>query len=269
MTAKLTHPNTVTVFDYGRTPENIFYYAMELLEGLDLERLVKASGPQDPERVRHILERIADALSEAHGVGLIHRDIKPSNIILCRQGGRLDVPKVVDFGLVQEVTGSSDLALTGEGQVLGTPLYMAPEVMRSSNAGDGRSDLYGLGAVGYYLLTGEHVFPGDNILEICFSHVHKEPIPPSERIGKPISQALEAIILSCLAKKPDDRPQHAAELRDQLIACSGLERWTEDKALRWWQSHPNVLAASFSSGEEDEEDETMARTVMFDRPTSS
>jgi len=269
MTAKLTHPNTVTVFDYGRTPEDIFYYAMELLEGLDLERLVKASGPQSPERVRHILERIADALSEAHGIGLIHRDIKPSNIILCRQGGRLDVPKVVDFGLVQEVTDSTDLALTGDGQLLGTPLYMSPEVMRSPSAGDGRSDLYGLGAVGYYLLTGEHVFPGDNILEICFAHVHKEPIPPSKRIGRPISQPLEAIILSCLAKEPADRPQHAAELRDQLIACSELEPWTEDKAMWWWQSHPNVLAASFSSGEEDEEDETMARTVMFDRPTSS
>jgi len=265
MTAKLSHPNTVTVFDYGRTPEDVFYYAMELLEGADLERLVCSGGPQPPARVRHILERVADALSEAHGIGLIHRDIKPSNIILCRQGGHLDVPKVVDFGLVREIAEQEDLALTGEGQVIGTPLYMCPEIMRSPNSVDARSDLYALGAVGYYLLTGQHVFSGNSLLSICFAHANSVPVPPGERLGADLPADLEAVVLSCLEKDPSKRPQSAEELRDRLVRCSEAGPWSEDEAKAWWADHADLLPAGDSSATDTwEPDEALARTIMLD-----
>jgi serine/threonine-protein kinase len=265
MTAKLSHPNTVTVFDYGRTPEDVFYYAMELLDGADLQVLVGSCGPQPPARVRHILERVADALSEAHGIGLIHRDIKPSNIILCRQGGRLDVPKVVDFGLVREVAEEADLALTGAGQVMGTPLYMGPEVMQSPTSADARSDLYALGAVGYYLLTGQHVFTGSSLLAICFAHVNSVPVPPGERLGTALPADLEAVVLSCLEKDPSARPQSAAELRDRLHGCSEVGPWNEGHARAWWAEHEDALPATESTAvDTSDSDDDLARTVMFD-----
>jgi len=270
MTARLSHPNTVTVFDYGRTPEDVFYYAMELLEGADLEILVSSCGPQPPARVRHILERVADALSEAHGIGLIHRDIKPSNIILCRRGGRLDVPKVVDFGLVREVAEEADLALTGEGKVIGTPLYMAPEVMSSPTSADARSDLYALGAVGYYLLTGQHVFIGSNWLEICYAHINSVPMPPGERLGTTLPADLEAVVLACLEKDPSARPQSAAELRDRLIECSEVGPWREGDARAWWAEHGDALPATGSTVvDPSESDDDLARTIMVDHGENS
>ena len=234
MTAKLTHPNTVTVFDYGRTPENVFYYAMELLEGADLDKLVSVSGPQPPARVRHILTRVADALSEAHDIGLIHRDIKPSNIILCQQGGYLDVPKVVDFGLVHEVDEQIDLSLARKQQIIGTPLYMSPEMIRHPSSIDAKTDLYALGAVGYYLLTGQHVFTGGSVQEICAAHLSAVPIPPEERLGVALPADLQSVVLSCLLKDPMARPQSAAELRRQLIHCSEVGPWSQDDARAWW-----------------------------------
>jgi serine/threonine-protein kinase len=270
MTAKLSHPNTVTVFDYGRTPEGIFYYAMELLEGADLKILVGSCGPQPPARVRHILERVSDALSEAHGIGLIHRDIKPSNIILCRQGGRLDVPKVVDFGLVREVAEKKDLALTGEGQLIGTPLYMCPEVLRDPKSADGRSDLYALGAVGYYLLTGQHVFTGSSLLEICFAHVNSAPTPPRDRLGGALPADLEALVLSCLEKDPSARPQSAAELRDRLIGCSDVGPWGDTEAEAWWAEHGDALPAIESTATDTlESDDDLALTVISDHRWNS
>jgi len=266
MTAKLSHPNTVTVFDYGRTPEDVFYYAMELLEGADLESLVNSSGPQPPARVCHILMQVADALSEAHGIGLIHRDIKPSNIILCRHGGRLDVPKVVDFGLVREVDEQADLALTVEGQMMGTPLYMGPEVMRSPGSADARSDLYALGAVGYYLLTGAHVFTGSTLLEICYAHINAVPVPPGDRLGAGLPPALESIVLSCLEKDPSLRPQSAAELSAQLLECSDVGAWTQDDARAWWAGHSDPHPATESSETVSwEPEEKLARTVVVEQ----
>ncbi|MEE2827880.1 MAG: serine/threonine-protein kinase, partial [Myxococcota bacterium] len=263
----LSHPNTVTIFDYGRTPDDIFYYAMELLEGADLAVLVRASGAQPPARVAHILERVADALAEAHGIGLIHRDIKPSNIVLCSRGGKLDVPKVVDFGLVRQLGDAAEMGLTGEGSILGTPLYLAPESIRGGGAVDGRADLYALGAVGYYLLTGSHLFGGSQLLEICWKHLETPPEPPSERLGRPVPAALEQVLLDCLEKDPDKRPQTAADLRDRLRACvASLGPWGQVQAEEWWARNQQASPALQGSELEDsEERETQVGTIVVQR----
>src|SRR4029450_12284675 len=178
LTAALSHPNTVTIFDFGRTPEGLFYYAMELLDGAPLDVVVDLDGAQPPERVLHVLDGAAGALGEAHEIGLIHRDVKPANIILCKQGGVFDVPKVLDFGLVKDLT-AGEASLTGSATLAGTPLYMAPEAITAQRAMDARSDLYSLGAVGYFLATGTHVFPGRNAVEVLGHHLHTMPERPS------------------------------------------------------------------------------------------
>ena len=240
LTALLTHPNTVTIFDYGRTAEGVFYYAMELLEGATLEEVVAIDGPQSPARVVRILEQVAGALSEAHGVGLIHRDIKPANIVLCCQGGEHDVAKVVDFGLVKEVDRGGGAAVSQDGTISGTPLYMAPEMLRSPDAVEPRSDLYALGAVGYYLLTGQHVFTGASVIEVLGHHLHTAPKPPSEVLGDVLPEALERLILDCLAKDPADRPKDARELRQRLEAVK-TRPWKRRAAMRWWEVHKPAL----------------------------
>ena len=241
LTAQLTHPNTVTVFDYGRTPEGVFYYAMELLEGASLEEIVAHDGAQPAERVVHVLEQVARALSEAHGIGLIHRDIKPANIFLCEQGGEPDVPKVLDFGLVKEVSGAGDVGLTQADAITGTPLYMSPEAIREPANMDARSDLYALGAVGYFLLTGEHVFEGKSLVEVCGHHLHSAPEPPSRRLGSPVPADLEKVLLECLEKDPSNRPKDAAALGEGLRRCQAFGEWTTDKARRWWTGHATGL----------------------------
>jgi serine/threonine-protein kinase len=252
LTALLTHPNTVRIFDYGRTPDNVFYYAMELLDGASLDRVVQAAGPLSAARVIHILDQAAGALSEAHGIGLIHRDIKPANIILTQQGGVPDVAKVVDFGLVKEVTtvaASGDEAtldaITRADSMAGTPQYMAPEAITTPEKVDARTDLYALGAVGYFLLAGVEVFRGRTILEVCGHHLHTEPLPPSRRVDRPAEAAipgdLEALILRCLAKDPSARPASARELRTALAACGDAGGWSEDDARAWWTRHGAAL----------------------------
>jgi serine/threonine-protein kinase len=233
ITARLTHPNTVAVFDYGRTPDGVFYYAMEYLEGITLEDLVETHGPQDPARVVHVLLQICGALEEAHGVGLVHRDIKPANVMLTERGGIPDVVKVLDFGLVKERL-EADAKLSGVNTILGTPHYMAPEAILDPSAIDGRADLYAVGAVGYFLLTGERVFEGSNLIEICSQHLHQTPVAPSEKRSG-IPEALEAAVLSCLAKKPGERPASASALAAVLRAC-GAGEWTRDDAERWWSA---------------------------------
>jgi len=250
LTAQLSHPNTVTVFDYGRTPDNVFYYAMELLDGATLEDVVETDGRQTPARVIHVLDHVAGALSEAHGIGLIHRDIKPANIFLCQQGGEQDVAKVLDFGLVKDLGIDEDAGITQAGIVSGTPLYMSPETMRDTANVDHRSDLYSLGCVGYYLLTGEGVFTGESVFDICSKHLNADPVPPSERIGVSLSIDLEAVIMSCLAKDPAARPQSARELRERLAACADAKGWDAEHARKWWEEHTEALSAPKSEEEQ-------------------
>jgi eukaryotic-like serine/threonine-protein kinase len=235
LTASLSHPNTVSVFDYGHTPDGIFYYAMEYLEGTDLDALVREDGPQPPARVAHVLRQVASALVEAHGIGLIHRDIKPENIILCERGGIPDVAKVVDFGLVRDLEPASGARLTQANVLQGTPLYLSPEAIRAPDAVDARSDLYGLGAVGYYLLTGTHVFGGATTVEVCSHHLHSAPVPPSERLQRPVPAGLERLILACLEKEPERRPGSAADLRDALGDLDDVGSWSEREAREWWE----------------------------------
>ena len=231
LTAELSHPNTVSIYDYGRTPEGVFYYAMEYLDGIDLQHLVDGDGAQPPERVAHILRQVLGALGEAHGVGLIHRDIKPGNIILCERGGVPDVAKVVDFGLVKELDAAD--GLSREDTLMGTPLYMAPESIRSG-AADPRSDIYAVGAVGYYLLTGCHVFTGQSVVEICGHHLHTQPVSPSERIGHDLPPDLEVWVMRCLEKSPDSRPGSAAEAAEEL-ATTYDDSWDAERARDWWR----------------------------------
>ncbi len=237
LTSRLTHPNTVAIYDYGRTADGIFYYAMEYLDGLDLQRLVAADGPQDPGRVVHILTQVCRALSEAHGLGLIHRDVKPANIILCERGGVPDVAKVVDFGLVKSnLAGEQSAHLSAAQVILGTPHFLAPEAIRSADRVDARSDVYALGGVGYYLLTGRQVFDGESVMEICGQHLHTTPVRPSERLGQPLPAAIEAVVLRALEKDPNARPQSAKAMASELEAC-GVAAWTEGRANSWWAEH--------------------------------
>jgi eukaryotic-like serine/threonine-protein kinase len=234
LTSQLTHPNTITIFDYGRTPDGVFYYAMELLDGATLEEVVAIDGPQPPERAIHVLSMVAGALSEAHGLGLIHRDIKPANIFLCERGGESDVAKVLDFGLVKSVTMSGDPALTQAGSIAGTPLYMSPEALIAKDSMDARSDLYAVGAVGYFLLTGHHVFEAKTLLEVCGHHMHTVPLAPCQRLGGPVPADLEAVVMQCLEKDPARRPHSALELRARLRECRCATLWSQERARAWW-----------------------------------
>jgi serine/threonine-protein kinase len=236
LTARLTHPNTVTIYDYGRTPEGVFYYAMELLDGIDLEELVKKTGPLPPARACHILLQVAGALAEAHAIGLIHRDVKPANIMLCRQIGRADIVKLLDFGLVRELD-SVDKTRSDIHTLTGTPLYMAPESIVSPLAVDGRADLYALAAVGYFLLVGAPVFEARTVIEVCGLHLHAAPVPPSQRLGRPLPDGLERAILRGLAKSADDRfPSAEAFARELRLAQEGVS-WTPEEADAWWSIH--------------------------------
>jgi eukaryotic-like serine/threonine-protein kinase len=246
LTARLTHPNTIRVFDYGRTPDGIFYYAMEYLDGASLADVVAESGPMPPARVIHVLDQVAGALIEAHRIGLIHRDIKPANIFLIEQGAVPDVAKVLDFGLVKQVSapGAEDPtlpALSRADSFTGTPLYMAPEAIATPDAVDARTDLYSLGAVGYFLLTGVEVFTGRSIMEVCSHHLRTQPVPPSERLGARLPDDLEALILTCLEKDQAARPADARALRSALRACRDARTWSEDDARRWYDRHSEPL----------------------------
>ncbi|HSI06678.1 MAG: serine/threonine-protein kinase [Myxococcota bacterium] len=223
LTAQLTHPNTITIYDYGRTPDGVFYYAMELLGGATLQHIVETQGAQPEARVAHILRMVAGALAEAHARGLIHRDIKPANIMLGERGGASDVATVLDFGLVRELEGGSSPELTTVGAIVGTPMYLAPEVIKA-NQTSAVSDLYALGAVGYFMLTGNTVFDGDTVVEICGHHLHSPVTPPSQRLGTPIHPGLEALLLACLAKDPEARPESAAAFAEALEELD-LPRW--------------------------------------------
>jgi eukaryotic-like serine/threonine-protein kinase len=237
LTAQLTHPNTVAVFDYGRTPDGVFYYAMEYLDGGDLERLVEYAGPLPPARAVWILEQLCRALGEAHALGLIHRDIKPSNVLLCERGQEGDVAKVCDFGLVKDLKAAQgEPHITQDGALTGTPLYMAPESIAAPESVDARADLYSLGALAHFLLTSAPVFPGRSLVEICAAHLHSVPSPPSA-LNAAVSAELDAIVLRCLEKQPAARFQSALALRQALLACPLPDGWGAEQAAHWWAQH--------------------------------
>ena len=229
--SQLTHPNTVAVYDYGRSPDGVFYYAMEYLGGgIDLENLVRKHGPQPSGRVAAILEQVCGALQEAHDNNIIHRDIKPANIILCERGGMPDIAKVVDYGLVKEITAN----VPDSGQViLGTPAYVAPEAVTDPDRVGPTCDLYALGAVGYFLLTGRRVFEGKTAVETCIQHVTAAPRPPSAVSASYVDPKLEAVLMKCLMKRPEQRFGSAAEMAAALRAISKRD-WDLPDALSWW-----------------------------------
>lgn len=240
ITSSLTHPNTIAVYDFGQTADGTLYYAMEYLNGVTLEDLVRISGPLLAARAIHILYQACGSLAEAHGRSLIHRDIKPSNIILCERGGVYDVTKVLDFGLVKDIEETAP-GLTQANTLVGTPLYMAPELIANTSAFSPSSDLYALGAVGYYLLTGCNVFEGTSAVEICAMHLHDQPVPPSQRLGRKIPSDLEALIMACLAKNPEQRPLGAEAMSETLARCEAFGAWDMAQARQWWSDNRNVL----------------------------
>ena len=256
LTARLTHPNTITIFDYGRTHDGVFYYAMELLDGATLQRIVAVDGAQPAGRVVRILSMVCGALAEAHGIGLIHRDIKPANIMLCTQGGERDVVKLLDFGLVKEFQVDRDIKLTGDNIIVGTPQYMAPESILHPASADARTDIYAVGAVAYYLLAGAEVFNGTSPVEVCAQHLYQQPEPLAAQ-GVAVPAELDALVLACLDKDPERRPQTALDLRRRLDACE-VEPWDRAAMLAWWREYPADSGDDSGIGSGD------ARTIAID-----
>ncbi|NNM31870.1 MAG: serine/threonine protein kinase [Gemmatimonadetes bacterium] len=243
-TALLKSPHTVALYDFGVTDDGRFYYVMELLEGLDLKRLVERNGPVPQERALHILQQVCHSLADAHDAGLVHRDVKPANVFLGQRGADHDFVKVLDFGLVMHprLDEAERTRPTGPGPVTGTPAFMAPELIQGRDV-DARADLYGVGCVAYWLLTGALVFEGKSPREMMAKHIGEPPLPPSARSELPISSDVDTVILRCLAKQPQDRPPDARRLIHELAACAAAsEPWTRERANAWWDTHRPALA---------------------------
>jgi serine/threonine-protein kinase len=240
-TAALRSPHTIQLYDFGLTDDGSFYYVMELLDGFDLEALVERFGPIPPERAIHLLTQVCHSLAEAHAEGLIHRDIKPANVYACRYGREVDFVKVLDFGLVKTRGDerTSELNLTGDHHPGGTPAFMAPEQILDHSQVDGRSDIYAVGCLGYWLVTGQLVFTARTAMEMMFHHAQAKPIPPSQRTELQIPEAFDRVILTCLEKNRGDRPETADVLADRLRTIEVKEPWMADRRRQWWDTyHP-------------------------------
>jgi serine/threonine protein kinase len=248
--ASLRSPHSIQLYDFGVTRDGRFYLVMELLDGIDLETLVRRFGPQPPSRVVHLLLQACESLAEAHASGLVHRDIKPANLHLCRLGLEYDFVKVLDFGLAKRdpMSSTAQTLLTAPEATTGTPAYMPPE-LASGEAVDGRGDLYSLGCVGYFLLTGTLVFEGENALRMILQHLQSEPVAPSVRSGLPIPTELDRLILHCLAKDPGRRPASAGDLAAALARIDVRAPWTQDDARVWWERHLKEGVPSPSASE--------------------
>ena len=257
--ASLRSPHTIGLYDFGVANDGTFFLVMELLDGLDLETLVERFGPLPPERVVHLLRQACESLQEAHTRGLVHRDIKPSNIFTCRLGLAVDFVKVLDFGLVKAVDdrGREATLLTAPESTTGTPAYLAPEMVRGDRVADHRVDIYTLGCVGYWLLTGRLVFQAPNAIQLMYQHANATPVPPSQLSELEIPAELDSVILACLAKYPEERPQSAAELSRRLLAAIPAV-WSEEQAQRWWDRHH----PEFARTEPTEADKRMLTKTM-------
>jgi len=242
-TASLRSPHTIELYDFGVTDNGAFYYVMELLDGFDLETLVERFGPVSPARAIHLLTQVCHSLAEAHADGLTHRDIKPANVYACRYGREVDFVKVLDFGLVKSRGDerATEVSLTRDHHVGGTPAFMAPEQILGDKPTDGRSDIYAIGCLGYWLVTGQLVFSGRTPMETMLQHTQVKPVPPSQRTELEIPEAFDRVILACLEKLPDDRPATAEDLAARLASIETAGAWTQDAARLWWDAnHPRI-----------------------------
>ncbi|MEP7366729.1 MAG: serine/threonine-protein kinase [Acidobacteriota bacterium] len=239
--ASLSSPHTVALYDFGSTEDGTFYYVMELLEGIDLYKVVRDYGPIDAARAVYILVQICDALAEAHEKGLVHRDIKPPNLVLSIQGCSYDFAKVLDFGLAKSLAFPEEEILTRPGTTLGTPAFMAPEAATGKANLDGQADVYSLGCVAYFLLTGSLVFPEKSGLAVALAHTHETPLPPSARTEMPLPAQLDGLILECLAKDPAARPAGCRVLAERLLQSIEHSPWTQGAARHWWEvNRPSI-----------------------------
>ncbi len=238
-TAALSSPHTIQVFDFGTTEQGNFYYVMELLTGRDLESLVRTFGPLPAHRAVFLLRQVCHSLADAHARGMVHRDIKPANIYACRMGLEYDFVKVLDFGLVKlkDKTPLQQTLVTLDHKTTGTPAYMAPEIILGETSVDRRADVYALGCVAYYLLTGQLVFEADTPMKMLMQHVQARPVPPSQRTELPIPPELDDIVMACLEKDPDRRPQDALEMFRLTCGCHSCDGWTHERARTWWETH--------------------------------
>ena len=249
-TAQLSHWNTIEIFDYGRNSDGAFYYVMEYLPGLSLSDLVNQFGPLPAARAIYLLRQACDALREAHDSGLIHRDIKPANLMAAFRGGQYDVTKLLDFGLVKTLTEDDSVHLSKDNTVAGSPLYMAPEQIMKTQAPDRRTDIYGLGAVAYFTLTGRPPFLGESAIAVMISHA-RDPVTPPSALNPSIPADLEQVVLRCLAKNPDDRFPDTTSLGTALESCVDAANWSPRQALDWWQSHRYREAPTTDAGQAD------------------
>ena len=264
MTSKLTHPNTISIYDYGKTEEGILYYAMEYLEGIDLQQIVHLTGPQCSTRVIHIALQVCGSLKEAHEVGLIHRDIKSNNIFLCVRGGIYDYVKVLDFGLVKEMNSLSNAVPSGN-IVQGTPCFISPEAIQTPSKIDPRSDIYSLGITLYHLVTGKYPFKADHVQEVLEMQIDTPPTKPSELVRFQIAEDLEEIIMACLEKDPKLRPQNIEELEKRLSNCQDYNLWTEVDAYNWWGINRDFFSKDSHWIPELEQVERHSSTIVIDK----
>ena len=235
-TAALRSPHTIEVYDFGISRDGTFYYVMELLDGLDMQSLVKEYGAQPPERVAALIRQACHSLHEAHAAGLIHRDIKPANIFVCRYGIDLDFVKVLDFGIVKQTQADAgDVQLTAVGSVAGTPAFLAPEMALGEGTVDGRADIYSLGCVAYWMLTGEMVFDKPSPMGMVVAHSNETPVPVSQRAKQPVPAELEKVVMACLEKNPEDRPRDAQVLAGQIDGLDITRLWTHEQKAEWWR----------------------------------
>jgi serine/threonine-protein kinase len=232
-TAKLSHWNSIDIFDYGRANDGTFYYVMEYLPGMNLSELVRRFGPLPAARAIYLVRQACDALQEAHNLGLIHRDLKPANIFSASRGGLYDVAKLLDFGLAKPLTDVDTAHLTQDGTITGSPLYMSPEQATGDREPDARSDVYSMGTLLYYVLTGRAPFVDERPLKVLIAHAHEQPAPPSQ-FNPAVPDDLEQVVLRCLHKNPDDRYQTAADLAAALADCDDADKWSHSDAHRWW-----------------------------------